>query len=109
MAYDGVTVGSEQANMLAAQDAGLVGGGFMEGLKAMIPGIPGLPPLGLSMSSDARSSASGNGFDNSGWNVTFGGGNIESKASKSSVESWIYLAGAVVALIVGIKALKGKT
>lgn len=123
MAYDGVTIGSEQARMLADQDAGMGGGsgGGSSGMGAAMgaaAAMMGAGPvgwvgaaatvIGSAMAAPGPASGSGrNVFDHSGWNVNFGAGTIESKASKSGVESWIYLAGAVVALIVGIKVLRG--
>ncbi|MRR51288.1 MAG: hypothetical protein EG825_10295 [Rhodocyclaceae bacterium] len=65
----------------------------------------GAAPAQSGARSDSYTSAA---FDNSGWNVNFGGGTIESSAAKGAAASWGVYAALAVGVVVLWKLAKNK-
>lgn len=97
----------------SAPDMGIFssGGGMVAPVDPWSTGImAGSQILGSSLASDPKSSADAAfdnvfGFDNSGWNVSIGGGQITSDRTQTQpiVSNWMMTAGLIVAGLVAWK------
>lgn len=84
-------------------------GAGMVGADPWTTGImAGSQLLGSSLASNPKSSADSRfdtslGFDNSGWNVSIGGGQITSDRTQTPAQNWMVTAGLIVAGLVAWK------
>ena len=96
----------------AASD--IFSGGGMVGADPWTTGImAGSQLLGSSLASNPKSSADSRfdtalAFDNSGWNVSIGGGQITSDRTQSTPQSWMITAGLAVAALIAWKIYNKK-
>ena len=86
---------------------GMVGDPWTTGIMA------GSQLLGSSLASNPKSSADSRfdtalAFDNSGWNVSIGGGQITSDRTQSTPQSWMITAGLAVAALIAWKIYNKK-